>query len=55
MNTTTFTIQSVHGIKQTFVLGPSGNVGVATTLIENPAAGDSSVSGPTESDANKPR
>ena len=24
MNTTTFTIESVHGVKQTFVLGPDG-------------------------------
>ncbi len=32
MNTMTFTIESVHGVKQTFVLGPSDQSGQCDSL-----------------------
>ena len=44
MNTTTFTIESVHGVKQTLVLGASGTFVVSTQSTKQ--------TGPIEEDAN---
>ena len=44
MNTTTYTIESVHGVKQTLVLGASG------TFVVSTQAGKPT--GPSEEDVN---
>ncbi|MGB7344443.1 MAG: hypothetical protein WBD20_09540 [Pirellulaceae bacterium] len=37
MNVTTFTIQSVHGLKQTFVVNPNGTVDTTRQYAESEA------------------
>ena len=43
MNTTTFTIESVHGVKQTFVLGALGST------VGSQTSNDKSASSPIQS------
>jgi hypothetical protein len=44
MNTTTFTIESVHGIKQTFELGPTIRVATGNQTQETSGSSDASQS-----------
>ncbi|MCG8650623.1 MAG: hypothetical protein MI861_12375, partial [Pirellulales bacterium] len=51
----TFTIESVHGVKQTFVLGPSGTVDVSTNRPAEQADREGDEQRRREPEANKPR
>ncbi|MCP4885915.1 MAG: hypothetical protein P1U77_00605 [Rubripirellula sp.] len=45
MNTTTFTIESVHGVKQTIVLGPEGRVPTGNQTPENSSGSSANQTG----------
>ncbi len=55
MNATTFTIESVHGIKQTIVLGPTGTIAVPVSRGDKLSDQDRRDPAGNELDASKPR